>query len=128
MKTIGLQLRFLLPLAAALVVTVYLAVPLVDQVTPRWFGRDLNTRSQLLASAMSDSVGAERAVSAPQLGPALLQPSISGTALAALPAPARHILGFPDARSRQKSMLRCPTLGVHALPSRCAPLFMQPPG
>ena len=57
LKTIGLQLRFLLPLTATLVVTAYLAVPLVDQVTLRWFGRDLNTRGQLLANAMSDSVG-----------------------------------------------------------------------
>jgi trehalose 6-phosphate synthase len=76
LKTIGLQLRFLLPLAAVLVVTAYMAVPLVDQVTLRWFGRDLNTRGQLLANAMSDSVGEAVATQRP----ARLQPLLERAA------------------------------------------------
>ncbi|HLL18806.1 MAG TPA: hypothetical protein VK439_08485, partial [Rubrivivax sp.] len=76
MKTIGLQLRFLLPLAAVLVVTAYMAVPLVDQVTLRWFGRDLNIRGQLLANAMSDSIG--EAIAAQR--PARLQPLLERAA------------------------------------------------
>ncbi|HLL09983.1 MAG TPA: trehalose-6-phosphate synthase [Rubrivivax sp.] len=76
MKTIGLQLRFLLPLAAVIVVTAYMAVPLVDQVTLRWFGRDLNTRGQLLANAMSDSVGEALAAQRP----ARLQPLLERAA------------------------------------------------
>ncbi|WP_395701522.1 trehalose-6-phosphate synthase [Aquabacterium sp.] len=56
LKTIRLQLRFLLPLVATLIGASYLAVPLMDQVTLRWFSRDLNSRGQLVANAMSDSV------------------------------------------------------------------------
>ena len=56
LRTIRLQLRFLLPLLATLVVASYLAVPLLDQVTLRWFSRDLNSRGVLVANALSDSV------------------------------------------------------------------------
>ena len=56
MKTLRLQLRFLLPLVATLIATAYLAVPLLDQVTLRWFSRDLNSRDLLVANALSDSV------------------------------------------------------------------------
>jgi trehalose-6-phosphate synthase len=56
LKTVRLQLRFLLPLAVTLVVAAYLAVPLMDQVTLRWFSRDLNSRGVLVANALSDSV------------------------------------------------------------------------
>jgi len=56
-KTLRLQLRFLLPLLATLVVAAYLAVPLLDQVTLRWFSRDLNSRGVLVAHALSDSMG-----------------------------------------------------------------------
>jgi len=56
LKTLRLQLRFLLPLVATLVAAAYLAVPLLDQVTFRWFSRDLNSRGVLVANALSDSV------------------------------------------------------------------------
>jgi trehalose 6-phosphate synthase len=56
LKTLRLQLRFLLPLLVTLVVAATLAVPLLDQVTLRWFSRDLNSRGVLVASALSDSV------------------------------------------------------------------------
>jgi RecB family endonuclease NucS len=39
-----------------LVAASYLAVPLMDQVTLRWFSRDLNSRGLLVANALSDSV------------------------------------------------------------------------
>lgn len=55
-RNLRLQLRFLLPLAATLVVASYLAVPLMDQVTLRWFSRDLNSRGGLVANALSDSI------------------------------------------------------------------------
>lgn len=51
-----LQLRFLLPLVVVLVAAANLAVPLMDQVTLRWFSRDLNSRGVLVANALSDSV------------------------------------------------------------------------
>jgi len=56
LKTFRLQLRFLVPLVAVLVAASYLAVPLMDQVTLRWFSRDLNSRGVLVANALSDSV------------------------------------------------------------------------
>jgi trehalose-6-phosphate synthase len=55
-KTIRLQLRFLLPLILALIATAYVAVPVMDQVTLRWFSRDLNGRGVVVANALSDSV------------------------------------------------------------------------
>lgn len=56
LKTVRLQLRFLLPLVATMVVAAYLALPLMDSMTLRWFGRDLNARGVLIANALSDSV------------------------------------------------------------------------
>lgn len=56
MKTLRLQLRFLLPLAVTLVGAAYIALPLLDQVTLRWFSRDLNSRGALMVNAMSESV------------------------------------------------------------------------
>jgi hypothetical protein len=56
LRTLRLQLRFLLPLGVTLIVAAYLAVPLMDQVTLRWFSRDLNSRGTLVANALSDSI------------------------------------------------------------------------
>jgi trehalose 6-phosphate synthase/phosphatase len=55
-KTIHLQLRFLLPLLATLVAAAYVAVPLMDSVTLRWFSRDLSSRGELVAKALSEPV------------------------------------------------------------------------
>ena len=56
MKTFRLQLRFLVPLMIILVATAYLAVPLMDKLTLRWFARDLDMRGTLVANALSESV------------------------------------------------------------------------
>lgn len=56
LRTIRLQLRFLLPLGVTLIVAASLAVPVLDQVTLRWFSRDLNSRGALVANALSDSI------------------------------------------------------------------------
>ena len=56
LKTLRLQLRFLVPLLAALVAAAYLSAPWLDRVTARWFSRDLNSRGMLVANALSDSV------------------------------------------------------------------------
>ena len=55
-KTVRLQVRFLVPLMVTLIAAAYLAVPLMDQVTLRWFSRDLSSRGLLVANALSDSV------------------------------------------------------------------------
>src|SRR5437868_13475320 len=55
-KTLRLQLRFLIPLLLTLVAAAYLALPVMDQLTLRWFARDLNTRGELVANTLSDPV------------------------------------------------------------------------
>ncbi len=55
-QTIRLQLRFLLPLAAVVIATAWLVLPVVDGVTLRWFSRDLDSRGAVVANALSDSV------------------------------------------------------------------------
>ncbi|MUV14699.1 trehalose-6-phosphate synthase [Lysobacter sp. HX-5-24] len=50
-----LQLRFLLPLAAAMVVAAYVALPLIEKLTLRWFTRDISARAALVANALHDS-------------------------------------------------------------------------
>jgi trehalose 6-phosphate synthase len=55
-KTFHLQLRFLLPLLITLVAVAYVAVPLMDRVTLRWFSRDLSSRGALVAKALSEPV------------------------------------------------------------------------
>lgn len=53
-QSMRLSLRFVLPLALVLGLFAYLAVPLTDKLTVRWFVRDLDIRSQLLASTLED--------------------------------------------------------------------------
>ncbi|MDP3225120.1 MAG: trehalose-6-phosphate synthase [Rubrivivax sp.] len=72
LRSLRLQLRFLLPLLATLIVASYLAVPLMDQVTLRWFSRDLDSRGALLANALSDSVVEALATERPERLRALL--------------------------------------------------------
>lgn len=54
MRSAGLAMRFILPLALVLALCAYAVVPLVDNLTLRWFVKDLDTRSRLLAEAMHD--------------------------------------------------------------------------
>jgi trehalose-6-phosphate synthase len=56
MKTFRLQLRFLVPLVVILTAAAYLALPLMDRLTLRWFARDLTMRGTLVANALSDSI------------------------------------------------------------------------
>src|SRR4051812_19975604 len=54
LQSLRLSLRFVVPLALALALFAYAVVPLVDGMTLRWFVRDLDIRSELLANAMHD--------------------------------------------------------------------------
>ena len=56
MNIFNLQLRFLIPLILTLVGAAYVALPLMDQLTLRWFSRDLNSRGTLVTNALSDSI------------------------------------------------------------------------
>jgi trehalose 6-phosphate synthase len=47
-----LSLRFVIPLALALAALAYAVTPLVDRLTERWFTRDLDLRSTLIANAI----------------------------------------------------------------------------
>jgi trehalose-6-phosphate synthase len=53
-RSLGLSLRFILPLVLAFVAFGYIVVPLMDNLTLRWFVRDLDIRSQLLAGALQE--------------------------------------------------------------------------
>ena len=56
-RSLRLTLRFVLPLIAALTLLAYLVVPLVDKLNLRWSVRDLDIRSQLIASTLQDPLG-----------------------------------------------------------------------
>lgn len=51
-----LSLRFIIPLVLALAAIAYAVVPLVDRLTLRWFVHDMDMRSNLIASAIHDSI------------------------------------------------------------------------
>ncbi|OGB25139.1 MAG: trehalose-6-phosphate synthase [Burkholderiales bacterium RIFCSPLOWO2_02_FULL_57_36] len=51
-RSFRLSLRFILPLALVVGLFAYAVVPLVDGMTQRWFVRDLDARSQMLAGAL----------------------------------------------------------------------------
>jgi trehalose 6-phosphate synthase len=53
-RSLRLSLRFVIPLAVALAVLAYAVVPLVDKLTLRWFVRDLDIRSRLIASTLDE--------------------------------------------------------------------------
>src|ERR1041384_5595556 len=56
MKTLRLQLRFLIPLVLTLVLATLIALPLMDRLTLRWFARDLNNRDALVANTLADAI------------------------------------------------------------------------
>ncbi|KAB2873451.1 MAG: trehalose-6-phosphate synthase [Ideonella sp.] len=56
MKTLQLQLRFLIPLLVALVLAALVVLPLMDRLNLRWFSRDLTIRGTLVAGALADSI------------------------------------------------------------------------
>jgi trehalose 6-phosphate synthase len=56
MRTLRLQLRFVIPLIMTLIAAAYVALPLMDQLTLRWFARDLSIRGALVANALSESI------------------------------------------------------------------------
>ena len=49
-----LSLRFIIPLMLALAAIAYSVVPLVDQLTLRWFVRDLDIRTKLITAAVQE--------------------------------------------------------------------------
>ncbi len=107
-KTLRLQFRFLLPLVGTLVVAAYLAMPLMDQVTLRWFSRDLNSRGALVTNALSESVALALAAERPAGLQALFARAIQDERLVAIG------LCSEDGRMLQRTDALPPTLSCAA--------------
>jgi len=60
-KTLSLQLRFLVPLTLTMLSAALLALPLMDQLTLRWFERDMDSRAVMLATTLSPALVDARA-------------------------------------------------------------------
>jgi trehalose-6-phosphate synthase len=55
-RSLRLSLRFLVPLALAMLALAYVAVPVVDSLTLRWFMSDLDIRATAIARALEQPV------------------------------------------------------------------------
>jgi hypothetical protein len=55
-RSLRLSLRFLVPLALAMLAMAYFTVPVIDSLTLRWFMRDLDIRAVTIARAFEDPV------------------------------------------------------------------------
>lgn len=51
-RSVQLSMRFIVPLALVLALFGYFAIPWMENLTVRWFVRDLDTRSQLVSSTL----------------------------------------------------------------------------
>ena len=54
MRPFQLSLRFILPLAIVIGLSALVLLPLVDDLTQRWFLRDLDTRAQMVAASVRE--------------------------------------------------------------------------
>ncbi|GFE59066.1 trehalose-6-phosphate synthase [Geobacter sp. AOG1] len=54
LRSLRLSLRFIIPLALALVLLAYAVMPLVGKLTLHWFEKDIDIRSRLIASTLHD--------------------------------------------------------------------------
>jgi trehalose-6-phosphate synthase len=84
LRSLRLSLRFVLPLTAAIALLAYLTVPLVDQLTLRWFVRDLDIRSHFIAGTLQDTLADLLALDNKAKINRLLQRSIQDERLLAL--------------------------------------------
>ena len=55
-RSLRLSLRFLLPLALAMLAMAYFTVPVIDSLTLRWFMRDLDIRAGTIGRALEEPV------------------------------------------------------------------------
>ena len=54
LRSLRLSLRFVLPLVVVLALLAFAIVPIVDNLTLRWFVRDMDIRSQLITSTLQE--------------------------------------------------------------------------
>ncbi len=105
MKSLHLQIRFLVPLLATLTVAALLALPLLDRMTIRWFSRDLSARGAMVAKTLSVAIadiepGAKRERLRALLERGVLDERLVGIAFCS--ADDQQVLstkGFPDTLS-----------------------------
>ena len=73
-----LSLRFVLPLILVLAGIAYIVAPLVDQLTLRWFMRDLDMRSSLIANTIQEPLQEQLGGRQENQGRRVLQPHHPG--------------------------------------------------
>jgi alpha,alpha-trehalose-phosphate synthase [UDP-forming] len=56
MNTLRLQIRFLVPLVLTFIATAYLALPVMDRLTLRWFSRDSDLRGTVVTGALTNEI------------------------------------------------------------------------
>ena len=124
-RTLQLQLRFLLPLVVTLVIAAYLAVPVMDRLTLRWFSRDINSRGVLVATALSDSVAEALAAEQPTRLRRVLERTLKDERLFAVGvcSPQGQLVQTTESFPRQ---LNC--LGATELAQRPEPRLQLPGG
>ena len=54
LQSFRMSMRFILPLGIVLTLFAYAVVPLMDNLTVRWFVRDLDMRTQLVAGTLEE--------------------------------------------------------------------------
>lgn len=84
MRPFQLSLRFIFPLAFVLGAFALVMLPLVDELAQRWFLRDLDTRSQLLARSLQDPLADLVTAQDDDGARALLERSVSDAHVSAL--------------------------------------------
>jgi hypothetical protein len=110
-----LSLRFILPLALVLAGLAYAVIPLVDTLTLKWFVRDLEIRSRLIASTiegpLADLLSTESKTKLLQYFHRLTQDE----RLYAIRTP------FPAAAPRRSNPIAQPSSNCRREPSTCRP-------
>ena len=116
LRSFRLTLRFVLPLALVLGLFAYAVVPLVDNLTLRWFVRDLDARSQSLANALQEPLL--------EYVPQNADKRISQLFDRALRDERLYALGFCDPRGNllYKTTTYPPSLGCRTAPERSGQL------
>ena len=109
-----LSLRFVIPLLLALGAFAYVAVPLADALMLRWFVRDLDMRSSLIASTVQEPLSGLILTGLDAADRQLLQPDAAGRAALRRRALPRRAEAAPIATSQFPPEIRCASLDAYA--------------
>jgi len=124
-RSLNLSLRFVVPLVIALGLLALAVVPLVDKLTLRWFVRDIDIRSRLIANTMNEPLA--------ELIEQGSQDKINGLLLRTIQDERLLALGFCDGKGRL--LYRTPTFpkslscsSASAQDKEASPLLQLPQG